>query len=212
MHERLNKTFMMISNWKKNISTWFIPKIFQRCKGFDIVWVKQDAPVYLQSIMLSVKGDEVWGGGVQARVGGGGASKIPVRSVVHTQSTVQPVPTRHRQHACIKMQTALSGNTRTWPNVVSILVQGRWWGGQYWNSIGSNPGLHTGVCLHPPLPSIIFSLADQGTFSKTAGQSQSYYNTWNWEWGTYDVTHLQILTCEVAVSTAGSVVVPGSHL
>ena len=30
-----------------------------------------------------------------------------------TQSTVQPVPTRHRRHACIQMQTALSGNTRT---------------------------------------------------------------------------------------------------
>ena len=40
-------------------------------------------------------------------------------------------------------------------------------------------GLHTGVCLHPPLPSIIFSPADQGTFSKTAGQSQAYYNTRN---------------------------------
>ena len=38
-------------------------------------------------------------------------------------------------------------------------------------------GLHTGVCLHPSLPSIIFSPADQGTFSKTAGQSQAYYNT-----------------------------------
>ena len=38
-------------------------------------------------------------------------------------------------------------------------------------------GLHTGVCLHPLLLSIIFSPADQGTFSKTAGQSQAYYNT-----------------------------------
>ena len=66
-------------------------------------------------------------------------------------------------------------------------------------------GLHTGVCLHPPLPSIIFSPADQGTFSKTAGQSQAYYNTWNWERGTYDVNHLHILTCEVAVSRVGSV-------
>ena len=75
-------------------------------------------------------------------------------------------------------------------------------GGQYWNSIGSNPRV---CCLHPPLPSRIFSPADQGTFSKTAGQSQAYYNTWNWEWGTSDVNHLQILTCEVAVSTAGSV-------
>ena len=66
-------------------------------------------------------------------------------------------------------------------------------------------GLHTSVCLHPTLPSIIFSPADQDTFSKTAGQSHAYYITWNWEWGTYDVTHLQILTCEVAVSTASSV-------
>ena len=81
--------------------------------------------------------------------------------------------------------------------------------GQYWNSIGSNPRvcweLHTGVSLHPTLPSIIFSPADQGTFSKTAGQSQAYYNTWNWEWRTYDVFHLHILTCEIAVSRAGSV-------
>ena len=81
--------------------------------------------------------------------------------------------------------------------------------GQYWNSIGSNPRVfwapHKPVSLHPPLPSIIFSPADQGTFSKTAGQSQAYYNTWNWEWGTYDVIHLHILTCEIAVSRASSV-------
>ena len=80
--------------------------------------------------------------------------------------------------------------------------------GQYWNSIGSNPRVCWAPhrCLSTPtLPSIIFSPADQGTFSKTAGQSQAYYNTGNWEWGTYDVTHLHILTCEVAVSRAGSV-------
>ena len=56
----------------------------------------------------------------------------------------------------------------------------------------------------------MFSPAAQGTFSKTAGQSQAYDNTWNWErggGGTYDVIHLQILTCEVAVSTAGSGVI-----
>ena len=52
---------------------------------------------------------------------------------------------------------------------------------------------------------IIFSPADQGTFSKTAGQSQAYYNTWNWELGTYDVNHLHILTCEGAVSRVSSV-------
>ena len=80
--------------------------------------------------------------------------------------------------------------------------------GKYWNSIGSNPR----VCWAPhrclytnPSPAIIFSPADQGTFSKTAGQSQAYYNTWNWERGTYHVNHLQILTCEGAVSRVGSV-------
>ena len=35
------------------------------------------------------------------------------------------------------------------------------------------------VYTHPPPPSTIFSPADQGTFSKTAGQSQAYYNTLN---------------------------------
>ena len=38
------------------------------------------------------------------------------------------------------------------------------------------------VYTHPSA-TIIFSPADQGTFSKTAGQSQAYYNTWNWERG-----------------------------
>ena len=52
------------------------------------------------------------------------------------------------------------------PNIETALVQ-----------ILVFAGLHTGVCLHPPLPSIILSPADQGTFSKTAGQSQAYYNT-----------------------------------
>ena len=47
------------------------------------------------------------------------------RSASITQSTVQPVPTRHRWHACIQMQTALSGNTRTWLIVVSMLAQRR---------------------------------------------------------------------------------------
>ena len=57
----------------------------------------------------------------------------------------------------------------------------------------------------PPSATVIFSPADQGTFSKTAGQSQAYYNTWNWERGTYDVNHLHILTCEGAVSRVSSV-------
>ena len=70
-----------------------------------------------------------------------------------------------------------------------------------WRLLGST---QVSVYTHPS-PTIIFSPVDQGTFSKTAGQSQAYYNTWNWEQGTYDVNHLQILTCEVAVSTVGSV-------
>ena len=125
-----------------------------------------------------------------------------------TQSIVQPVPTRHRRHACIKMRTALPANTRTWPNVVSMLVQRRW----RWANIETALGqilafaeLHTGVVYTHPSPTIIFSPADQGTFSKTAGQSQAYYNTWNWEQGTYDVNHLHILTCEIAVSRVSSV-------
>ena len=61
------------------------------------------------------------------------------------------------------------------------------------------------VYTHPSA-TIIFSPADQGTFSKTAGQSQAYYNTWNWERGTYDVNHLHISTCEGAVSRVSSVV------
>ena len=60
------------------------------------------------------------------------------------------------------------------------------------------------VYTHPSA-TIIFSPADQGTFSKTADQSQAYYNTWNWERGKYDVNHLHILTCEGAVSRVSSV-------
>ena len=107
------------------------------------------------------------------------------------------------------MRTALPANTKTWPNVVSMLVQRRWrWAnsetalGQILAFLGST---QVSVYTHPS-PTIIFSPADQGTFSKTAGRSQAYYNTWNWEWGTYDVNHLHILTCEVAVSRVGSVV------
>ena len=65
------------------------------------------------------------------------------------------------------------------------------------------------VYTHPSA-TIIFSPADQGTFSKTAGQSQAYYNTWNWERGTYDVNHLHILTCEGAVSRVSSVFIPNN--
>ena len=98
-------------------------------------------------------------------------------------------------------------NTKTWPYVVSMLVQRRWRWANSETALGqifAFAGLHTGVYTHPS-PTIIFSPADQGTFNKTAGQSQAYYNTWNWERGTYDVNHLHIVTCELAVSRVGSV-------
>ena len=70
------------------------------------------------------------------------------------QSPVQPVPTRHRLHACIKMRSALPANTKTWPNVVSMLVQRRWRWANSETALGqilAFAGLHTVVCLHPPL-------------------------------------------------------------
>ena len=72
-----------------------------------------------------------------------------------SQSSVPPVPTRHRRHACIKMRTALPANTKTWPNVVSMLVQRRWRWANIETALGqilAFAGLHTGVCLHPSRP------------------------------------------------------------
>ena len=77
-----------------------------------------------------------------------------MHAVHSTQSTVLPVPTRHRRHACIKMRTALPANTNTRPNVVSMLVQRRWRWANIETALGQMlafAGLHTGVCLHPPL-------------------------------------------------------------
>ena len=57
-----------------------------------------------------------------------------------------------------------------------MLVQRRW----RWANIETVLGqiLATQVSVYTnPSPAIIFSPADQGTFSKTAGQSQAYYNT-----------------------------------
>ena len=59
-------------------------------------------------------------------------------------------------------------------------VQRRWWWANIETALGqilAFAGLHTGVCLHPPLPHHNILASDQGTFSKTAGQSQAYYNT-----------------------------------
>ena len=125
-----------------------------------------------------------------------------------TQSTVQPVPTRHRRHACIKCGQ-LSQQTRRLDPMLFQCWSSAVGGGlilkQHWvkssRLLGST---QVSVYTHPS-PTIIFSPADQGTLSKTAGQSQAYYNTWNWERGTYDINHLHILTCEVAVSRVGSV-------
>ena len=51
--------------------------------------------------------------------------------------------------------TALPANTKTWPNVVSMLVQRRWRWAISETALGqilAFAGLHTGVCLHSPLP------------------------------------------------------------
>ena len=79
---------------------------------------------------------------------------IQVGLLIPTQSTVLPAPTRHRQHACIKMRTALPANTKTRPNVVSMLVQCRWRWADIETALGQMlafVGLHTGVRLPPPL-------------------------------------------------------------
>ena len=124
---------------------------------------------------------------------------------VATQSTV---PTRHRRQRVSKCGQLSQQTRRLDPMLI-----------QCWSSaVGGGPILKqhwvkcsrllgsTQVSLYThPSATITFSPADQGTFSKTAGQSQAYYNTWNWERGKYDVNHLHILTCEGAVSRVSSV-------
>ena len=48
---------------------------------------------------------------------------------------------------------------------------------QYWIKSSRLLGSTQVTVYTNPSPAIIFSPADQGTFSKTAGQSQAYYNT-----------------------------------
>ena len=48
---------------------------------------------------------------------------------------------------------------------------------QYWVKSSRLLGSTQVSVYTNPSPAIIFSPADQGTFSKTAGQSQAYYNT-----------------------------------
>ena len=76
--------------------------------------------------------------------------------------------------------TALPANTKTDPMLFqcwSSAVGGGPILKQHWvkssRLLGST---QVSVYTHPA-PTIIFSPADQGTFSKTAGQSQAYYNT-----------------------------------
>ena len=87
---------------------------------------------------------------------------------------------RHRLHACIKMRTALPANRRLDPmlfHCLSSAVGGGLIVKQHWvkssRLLGST---QVSVYTHRS-PTIIFSPADQGTFSKTAGQSQDYYHT-----------------------------------
>ena len=62
-----------------------------------------------------------------------------------------------------------------------MLVQRRWRLANSATALGqilAFADLATQVSVYTnPSPTIIFSPADQGTFSKTAGQSQAYYNT-----------------------------------
>ena len=82
-------------------------------------------------------------------------------------------PDRHTQHVCLKRQTAY----------------------------------HTGVRSHTPL-----SINEMCThcrqpirilLARQLANHKLITICLNLEWGTYDVSHLQILTCEVAVSTGG---------
>ena len=57
--------------------------------------------------------------------------------------------------ACIQMPTVLPAKTRTWPDVVSMLVQRHWRWANIETTLDQNlvfAVLHTGVCLHPTLP------------------------------------------------------------
>ena len=68
---------------------------------------------------------------------------------------------------------------------------------------------HTGVRSHTPLPFHEMCTHCRQLIRILLARQLANHKLiticWNLEWGTYDVSHLQILTCEVAVSTAGSV-------
>ena len=63
-----------------------------------------------------------------------------------------------------------------------MLVQRHWRWANIETALGqilAFAGLHTVSVYTHPSPTIEFLPADQGIFSKTAGQSQAYYNTSN---------------------------------
>ena len=73
---------------------------------------------------------------------------------IHTQSTVQPVPTRHRWHECVSKCGQVSQQTRRldpmlfqcWSSQCGPILK------QHLGQILAFARLHTGVCLHPPVP------------------------------------------------------------
>ena len=99
---------------------------------------------------------------------------------VATQSTVLPVPTRHRRQRVSKCGQLSQQTQRLDPMLIqcwSSAVGGGPIMKQHWVKCSRLLG-STQVSLYThPSATITFSPADQGTFSKTAGQSQAYYNT-----------------------------------
>ena len=63
------------------------------------------------------------------------------------------------------MRTALPANTKTRPYVVLMLVQRRWRRANIETALGQMlafAGLHTGVCLHPPLRQSVTNTKGRG--------------------------------------------------
>ena len=97
------------------------------------------------------------------------------------------------------MRTALPANTKTRPNVVSMLVQRRWRWANIETALGQMlafAGLHTGVCLHPPL-------RHHNIHASRSRQPANHKLTTILE--IVSGGHLHILTCEGAVSRVSCV-------
>ena len=106
------------------------------------------------------------------------------------------------------MPTALPANTKTWPNVVSMLVQRRW----RWANIDTTldqilefAGLHTGICLHPPLPHHNNLASLSGYFKQDSRPITSLLQYLKLRAGDIWRQPSANFNMEVAVSTAGSV-------